>query len=304
MHFNKWPSFLIAVISFTLIFSLWPAVTHASSSDYKIEINKSTNQLYLYQGDRVKKVYRVSTGYNKQLTPEGTFPVVVKINKPGWKGIPGGYPENPLGERWIGLRINGDQGRTYGIHGTNQPGSIGKYVSNGCIRMQNKDVIELSKLIPEGTPVWIHSGKSNHVWRGNDQSGQRPVSKPATITANAVHVRTGPSLDAHIIGKFNRGTQLLITGTTDPWVQVKLADGRRNAFVHQDYVKERRSPVGNIKVNVFLANIRSQPSLSAPVLQRVPKGMTLTSIGKEGDFYKLRLKNGSIAYIHQICIGL
>jgi lipoprotein-anchoring transpeptidase ErfK/SrfK len=42
-----------------------------------------------------------------------------------------------------------------GIHGTNNPSSIGGPVSHGCIRMFNKDVIELSKLVPVGTQVTI-----------------------------------------------------------------------------------------------------------------------------------------------------
>ena len=43
----------------------------------------------------------------------------------------------------------------YGIHGTNDPSSIGKAVSHGCIRMNNKDVEELARIIPIGTPVSI-----------------------------------------------------------------------------------------------------------------------------------------------------
>lgn len=43
----------------------------------------------------------------------------------------------------------------YGIHGTNKPSSIGKAVSNGCIRMYNKDVIELFNIVPIGTVVKI-----------------------------------------------------------------------------------------------------------------------------------------------------
>jgi SH3-like domain-containing protein len=303
LRFFKWSSLLITTIAFTLIFSFWPTVSDAASFGYKIEVNKATNRLYLYQGNQLKKVYPVATGRQPGLTPEGTFPVVIKINKPGWKGIPGGDPKNPLGERWLGLRVNGDQGRTYGIHGTNQPGSIGKYVSNGCIRMRNQDVIELSKLVPTGTPVWIHSGKSNQKPQGK-QNGQ-PVLQTATITGNHVHIRTAPSLSAAIIGKLNKGARLSATGKTKDWVQVKLADGR-TAYVHQNYIRVQGNTGGNqhsIRVGVFLANIRSQPSLSATILQRVPKGMVLTAIGKEGHFYKLRLKDGSIAYIHEICIG-
>jgi lipoprotein-anchoring transpeptidase ErfK/SrfK len=44
----------------------------------------------------------------------------------------------------------------YGIHGTNNPSSIGKDVSHGCIRMYNHDVLDLSSKAPVGTKVFIH----------------------------------------------------------------------------------------------------------------------------------------------------
>jgi lipoprotein-anchoring transpeptidase ErfK/SrfK len=196
----NWFSFFILAFSFTLVMLLIPApVSHAAPQDIKIEVNKSTNKLYLYDGGKVKKVYSVATGRSSELTPEGTFPVAVKINKPGWKNIPGGHPDNPLGERWIGLTVNGDRGRTYGIHGTNQPESIGKHASSGCVRMHNKDVIELSQLVPEGAPVWIHNGKSNNQWRGDPKQGLQPASGTGIITGDKVNARTGPSLGSFVI---------------------------------------------------------------------------------------------------------
>ncbi|RAL26476.1 hypothetical protein DL897_04340 [Thermoflavimicrobium daqui] len=144
----------------------------AQTASYQIEINKQTNQLFLYQDGQVIRTFPVATGRDPSRTPEGTFPIIVKFVKPGWKNIPGGVPENPLGPRWNGLQVNGDSGRTYGIHGTNNPDSIGNYASNGCVRMYNQDVIELYSLIPIGTPVWIHSGESNGVWRGNQWGHQ------------------------------------------------------------------------------------------------------------------------------------
>jgi lipoprotein-anchoring transpeptidase ErfK/SrfK len=61
-------------------------------------------------------------------------------------------PGGPFGARWLGLNApNGD----YGIHGTNNPSSIGKNISNGCIRMYNNAVIELSNLVTTGTQVNI-----------------------------------------------------------------------------------------------------------------------------------------------------
>lgn len=63
--------------------------------------------------------------------------------------------------RWIGFDAKDTDGRIYGIHGTNQPNSIGKYVSNGCIRLRNERVVELYEKVPLGTKVWIvTSGKS------------------------------------------------------------------------------------------------------------------------------------------------
>mgnify|MGYP001194211020 CR=1 FL=1 len=125
----------------------------------RIVIDKSENVLRLSENGKLLKTYRVATGKDPSLTPEGTFTIVNKIPNPSWtnpetgKTTPGGSPRNPLGSRWLGLSIGG--GSKYGIHGTNQPGSIGSHVSLGCVRMHNRDVEELSRLVPIGTPVVI-----------------------------------------------------------------------------------------------------------------------------------------------------
>jgi len=68
-------------------------------------------------------------------------------------GVPGG-PSNPLGARALYLFKDG-RDTMYRIHGTNQPSSIGRAVSNGCIRMFNKHVIELFERVPMGTKVVV-----------------------------------------------------------------------------------------------------------------------------------------------------
>lgn len=71
-----------------------------------------------------------------------------------WKnGMPGG-PENPLGARALYLFSNGVD-TLYRIHGTNEPESIGKAVSSGCIRMLNQDIDELYLRVPIGTRVIV-----------------------------------------------------------------------------------------------------------------------------------------------------
>lgn len=65
-----------------------------------------------------------------------------------------GGPENPLGARALYLFQNGID-TLYRIHGTNEPWSIGKAASSGCIRMLNEDVFELYGSVPVGTRVVV-----------------------------------------------------------------------------------------------------------------------------------------------------
>jgi lipoprotein-anchoring transpeptidase ErfK/SrfK len=69
-------------------------------------------------------------------------------------GMPGG-PGNPLGARALYLYRNG-RDTAYRVHGTNEPGSIGRSVSNGCIRMLDEHVIELYERVPLGTKVTVY----------------------------------------------------------------------------------------------------------------------------------------------------
>ncbi len=112
-------------------------------AEYRIVINRQAHTLTLFRKNTVYKTYKVAVGKPSTPTPpKGTFKIVNRAVNPG----------GPFGTRWLGLSAPyGD----YGIHGTNNPSSIGKSVSNGCIRMFNNDVIELSNLVPIGTSVTI-----------------------------------------------------------------------------------------------------------------------------------------------------
>ena len=68
-------------------------------------------------------------------------------------GVPGG-PDNPLGARALYLYRNG-QDTMYRLHGTNEPWSIGRAVSSGCVRLLNDDIIDLYERTPVGTSVII-----------------------------------------------------------------------------------------------------------------------------------------------------
>lgn len=70
-------------------------------------------------------------------------------------GMPGG-PTNPLGARAIYLYTPSGNDTAIRIHGTTDPGSIGRSVSNGCIRMRNEAVMALFDQVPMGTPVYVY----------------------------------------------------------------------------------------------------------------------------------------------------
>ena len=109
---------------------------------YRITINIQTHTLTLFRDNNVFKTYTVAVGKPTSPTPKGTFKIINRAINPG----------GPFGVRWLGLNApNGD----YGIHGTNDPFSIGKNISNGCIRMYNNQVLELCNLVSIGTVVKI-----------------------------------------------------------------------------------------------------------------------------------------------------
>jgi len=145
----------------TALFTASSFATEQNSSDQLIIINKTTNQLAFYQDGALVDTFPVGTGRETTYTPEGTFTIVNKIkNRPYYtKNIKGGDPNNPLGDRWMGLDARGTRGDTYGIHGNNNENSIGKYVSAGCVRMHNKDIRWLFEQVKVNTPVYITRSK-------------------------------------------------------------------------------------------------------------------------------------------------
>jgi lipoprotein-anchoring transpeptidase ErfK/SrfK len=142
---------------------LWPLGPNPIAGDPFVIVNKTNNELALINDNKVQTIVSVGTGKTQELTPEGLFTITVKAKNPYYrkKNIPGGNPRNPLGARWIGFDAKGTDGRIYGIHGTNQPASIGKYVSHGCIRTQNEVVSSLFPLIPLGTKILVTSSKKS-----------------------------------------------------------------------------------------------------------------------------------------------
>lgn len=159
---------LLAIILFAS--PIWPLGRNPLPGDPFIIVNKESNQLAFIDDGKVQHTFPVATGKTTTLTPEGLFNVTVKAKNPYYrkKNIPGGDPRNPLGSRWIGFDALGTDGRIYGIHGTNQPLSIGKFISNGCIRMHNKHVEYLFDQVPVATKVLVVKTNKSFYQLGKD----------------------------------------------------------------------------------------------------------------------------------------
>nr|WP_295969763.1 L,D-transpeptidase family protein [uncultured Bacillus sp.] len=108
---------------------------------YRIDISTIKRLLRLYKNDVLQKTYPIAVGKILHVTPVGDYIIINKAPNPG----------GPFGTMWMSLSKE-----HYGIHGTNDPSSIGKAVSRGCIRMYNENVEELSRIVPIGTRVSIH----------------------------------------------------------------------------------------------------------------------------------------------------
>src|SRR6478672_6829255 len=105
---------------------------------------------------------------NKRINPSWTpTPEMMKENPrlPRW--VPGGHPMNPLGVRALYLGSS-----TYRIHGTDAPWTIGTAVSKGCIRMYNKDVLDLYPRVPVGTKVTVTWDRFTSVAGYNPPAGK------------------------------------------------------------------------------------------------------------------------------------
>ncbi|WP_411355029.1 L,D-transpeptidase [Peptoniphilus harei] len=155
---------------YTQNYEVYDMVTNPPTSGNWIVVNKSRRTLTLYKGGQSIGKFPVTLGTSSTPTPSAKAKIQNMHKNPAWGGMGGKYtpvaandPRNPLGERWMGLRIPGMSG--YGIHGNIKPLQIGGYYSNGCIRMFNYDIENV--VFPKmkvGAPVWLGTDVELESW--------------------------------------------------------------------------------------------------------------------------------------------
>ena len=143
----------LAVLTSAMLMATAEAMAQDKStiSSRKIVVSIPDRKLAVIENGRVRKIFHTAVGAPKSPSPVGSYTIVVRLADPTWYGkgkiVPAGK-NNPIGTRWIGLNIKG-----YGIHGTNEPASIGHNASHGCIRLRNADVEELFGMVSVGDAV-------------------------------------------------------------------------------------------------------------------------------------------------------
>ncbi len=157
----------------------------ATNSQRRIVVSIPDCKLALVENGRVVKIYRVAVGAQVSPSPSGEFKITLRLVEPAYYApgvvIPPGK-DNPLGTRWLGLSQKG-----YGIHGTNQPGSVGRRASHSCIRMRNRDMEELFELARPGDIVELHADRTTELARlfGEDDA-------PVAVAAKAGAAESAP----------------------------------------------------------------------------------------------------------------
>jgi lipoprotein-anchoring transpeptidase ErfK/SrfK len=127
-----------------------------------IVVKTTERRLYLVTGNKQAIKYTVGVGrsgkqwfgttsiVSKHIRPAWTPPADMRGNRGDGYVVPSGAPNNPMGEAALVLADH-----ELAIHGTNNDGSIGGFVSFGCIRMHNADILDLFNRVSVGTRVAI-----------------------------------------------------------------------------------------------------------------------------------------------------
>jgi lipoprotein-anchoring transpeptidase ErfK/SrfK len=120
---------------------------------YRLVVDHHTFRLTLWRGCRRVRTFPVGIGAGETPTPHGHFYLVALIKPPTANSVYGTYAYGL--SAFSKVITTWKWGGVIGLHGTNEPSSIGHRVSHGCIRMRNKDIDYLVRILPLGTPITI-----------------------------------------------------------------------------------------------------------------------------------------------------
>lgn len=130
------------------------AAVTVAGDPYRIDVHQRALRLDLYKFGRLLRSFPVGLGRSDTPTPGGIYYLKELLRPPDPHGFYGPYAFGLSGFSNVLHTFDGGNG-VIGIHGTNVPSSIGRRESHGCIRVHNRDIRYLARLLPLGTPVRI-----------------------------------------------------------------------------------------------------------------------------------------------------
>jgi murein L,D-transpeptidase YcbB/YkuD len=160
---------MMRAIVFALMALLWSMPAQAEeAAPLRIDLNIPALKLSLYEGETLVRSYPVAVGQPGYPTPTGRYTISHAEWNPWW--YPPTHREWARNERDTPPGPNNPMGRVklffmplYFIHGTPDDQSIGTPASRGCVRMLNRDVIELSKLLHEYAAPQVSSNELERI---------------------------------------------------------------------------------------------------------------------------------------------
>ncbi|MCL2811038.1 MAG: L,D-transpeptidase family protein [Clostridia bacterium] len=180
-----------------IISAVFMLFTAAETPTKLIYIDTLRMSLILYENGKEVRRFPIAAGAADTPSPIGVFRIIHRFKPEG-----GGF-----GTRFLGLNVPWG---SYGIHGTNKPGSIGSHASHGCFRMYSRDAETLYALVPNGTPVIVEHGPYGEL--GTHLLELRPLDRGSQVRAVQRKLLAlgfyGGSLD----GIFGAGTVTALQG--------------------------------------------------------------------------------------------
>jgi lipoprotein-anchoring transpeptidase ErfK/SrfK len=161
---KHWKKSLMGMLLVACALPCWgqTASTAGSSRSRRIVlVSLEDRRLAVLENEKVLAYFPVAVGAEVSPSPTGDFAIVSRLANPTYYHhgvVIGAGRGNPVGTRWMGLSLKG-----YGIHGTNDPSSIGHATSHGCIRLRNRDVEKLYAMLRVGDEVQIRGERDEEI---------------------------------------------------------------------------------------------------------------------------------------------
>ena len=149
---------------------------------------------------------------------------------------------------------------------------------------------------------WIHKDYTNMISNEATPSNTPIIKVGAVVTASTLNVRDNGSLNGKVIGSLAKGSRVTVLGEVNNWSEIEFSGGKKG-WVAGWYLEktERTATHNSVNGSVLVlhngTNIRKTASTNAPVVARANAKDQFQIVGVENDWYKVRLQDGSEAYI-------